>query len=327
MNKEQNKLITIIVPMYNIEQYIEKCVCSLKNQTYKEIEILLINDGSEDGTQVISEKYVKSDSRIRLINLEHKGTSICRNIGIKEAKGEYIAFVDGDDTVSDDYIEFLYRCIQNSEADISVCKFRYVYKDEDVDFKDKKTAIQVYSGLEALGMLLYQQYFISSPCAKLCKKSLYSDILFPEGMLAEDVATIYKLFAKADKVCYCNAQKYYYYQRAGSSVNKDYDLRNKDYLFHCNKIVEYVLKSHENYYTAAISRRYSACCQILSETSKKSKLYEEVIYILKNDRKIILEDRNARRVNRIAALLSGQSLPILYYSLRKYRNLKERKIR
>ena len=123
---KENPLVTIVVPMYNVEKYIEKCINSLLNQTYQNIEIIIINDGTKDNSLAIAERKAKEDRRIKIISQPNQGLSAARNTGIDNASGDYICFVDSDDFIHTDYVKLLLECILENDVDISVCNFFYI---------------------------------------------------------------------------------------------------------------------------------------------------------------------------------------------------------
>ena len=178
-----NELISIVVPIYNAEKYLEQCIDSILNQSYKNIEVLLVNDGSIDNSKEIIDKYEKIDNRIKVFHKENKGVSSARNTGIKEAKGNYITFIDADDYIEKDYIEYLYTNIVNSNAEISLTTFPNKVKNNIVVNKDNKDKKEVITGIKAAIMMLHYKIVISS-WNKMFKTSLLKEnnILFKENL-------------------------------------------------------------------------------------------------------------------------------------------------
>ena len=136
----RNDLISVIVPVYNVELYLQQCIDSILNQTYSNLEIILIDDGSTDNSSIICDINLEKDHRIKVIHKQNGGLSNARNVGVKNAQGKFVAFIDSDDYISEDYIEVLYRLICKYNADISVCRFRYVFGnvEDQVDGKNKE---------------------------------------------------------------------------------------------------------------------------------------------------------------------------------------------
>ncbi len=149
-------LITVIVPVFKVEKYLEKCVKSICCQTYKNLEIILVDDGSPDNCGKMCDKYAKSDKRIKVIHKENGGLSDARNAGIKMATGKYIAFVDSDDYVSNDYIEYMYKILKKENTKISICELQIVWKNTTIE-NNKENKVQKLTSKQALENLLYSQ--------------------------------------------------------------------------------------------------------------------------------------------------------------------------
>ena len=195
-------LISVIIPVYNVEKYIEKCIYSVINQTYKNIEIILVDDGSTDISGKICDDFEKKDYRIKVIHKKNGGLSDARNVGIDVSTGKYIVFIDSDDYVDKKHIEYLYNMITKNNADISICQFNIVYENSDIQITDftKKDTIKIFDNKKALETMLYNKKFCNSACTKMYKKELFDDIRFPIGKLYEDLGTTYKLIEKTTKV-------------------------------------------------------------------------------------------------------------------------------
>ena len=222
-----DKLVSVIVPIYNVEKYLEKCLKSIINQSYQNIEILLINDGSTDSSLEICKKYKKIDKRIKIINKKNGGLSSARNTGLTYANGEIISFIDSDDFIAKDYIEKLYYCMQKYDSDISICGRYSVYENGKKRCKYNQIFDKEYSFTSAISEMNKFHYFDMSACAKLYKISLFDDIRFPVGKLSEDYFIMYKLFKKSNGISYTSEPLYYYLQRQNSisnnkNINEDF---------------------------------------------------------------------------------------------------------
>ena len=210
-----NDLISIIIPCYNAESTLAKCLDSAINQSYQKLEIIVINDGSTDQTLDIIKKYQKKDSRIIPINQENSGVSKARNQGIEKASGNYICFIDSDDWVEDDYCSVLYQSIIENSADISVAEA--FYEDENGKHIEKQQAFNssnlIFDRQTALKLLLEDKIIQSHPWAKLYKSALLKTISFPENLEAfEDYYTMFKVFNNAGKVVKLDKKIYHYVQ-------------------------------------------------------------------------------------------------------------------
>ena len=207
-----NDLITIIINVYNGEKYIKKCIDSIVNQTYKNLEVLIINDGSTDNTLKICKTY--KDKRIRIISTKNQGLSLSRNTGIDSAKGDYLYFIDVDDFIEQDTIEYLYQLCKKYNCAISSCN---VLEIIDYNFKEEKKdeIISIIPKKDFLrDVLLYKPKAI---CIwnKLIKKELFDNLRF-ENRIINDMAFTHKLILRTDKIVYSNQIKYYYLNRPDS---------------------------------------------------------------------------------------------------------------
>lgn len=227
--KINHPLITVVVPVYCVEAYLERCVKSLVSQTYRTLEILLIDDGSPDNSPAICDEWEKRDVRIRVFHKENGGLSDARNFGILHAKGEYITFVDSDDYVADEYIEYLYELIQKENADTACCNFRIVTSSTE-KFEQDDECIKVYSGKMSC-MELYNRNYVQMvvSCGKLYKTWIVKENMYPVGRLHEDEATTYKLLYNSNRVVISNYALYAYFQNENSithtrSKKNEYDI-------------------------------------------------------------------------------------------------------
>ena len=204
-------LISIIIPVYNVKDFVGKCLDSIAQQKYENLDIVIVDDGSTDRSGKICDEFAALDKRMRVFHKKNGGLSDARNFGIKKAKGEIIAFVDSDDLVSENFVNAMYEEMTKSDADVVVCGYNLV--------KPKK---EVMSGKEAAAKLLTQQENIDIVAwNKLYKKSLFMDnnIWFPKGQKHEDTLTTYKVLSKARKVVYLDEALYCYVER-GDSIMK-----------------------------------------------------------------------------------------------------------
>ena len=223
------ELISIIVPVYYVEEYIEKCVESIINQTYKNIEIILVDDGATDNSGKICDELGKRDSRIKIIHKANGGLSDARNAGLKIAKGEYIGFVDSDDYIAKDMFETLYNLNKKYNSEISIVSFYEIYKGKVIGVRDSKN-LEELTKIEAIRELLIDTNIQSYAWNKLFKKELFDGLEFPTNKNFEDIATTLLLFEKANKVVLLEDPKYYYVRRDNSIVGVRNYKTYKDYL-------------------------------------------------------------------------------------------------
>lgn len=209
-------LISIIVPVYKTQPYLRKCLNSIIRQTYKNLEIVLVDDGSPDDCGKICDEYAARDLRIKVIHQRNSGLSSARNEGLKIASGEYIGFADSDDWIEADMFETLYRGALEYKADIAICGFYFVRDNKCRAVNEKQTVL--YDREDAIHHLILDDTFTNHVWNKLYKRKLFENVYFPDGRTFEDVATTYKLFEKSDRVVFLNSCKYYYLQREDSIV-------------------------------------------------------------------------------------------------------------
>nr|WP_300848859.1 glycosyltransferase [uncultured Acetatifactor sp.] len=244
-------LITIVVPVYNVEKYIEACLYSIMKQTYKNIEVVIVDDGSTDKSGDICDDFSKIDSRAKVVHQSNIGLSGARNKGISIASGKYITFVDSDDLLYPTYIEKLCNAING--CDISMCDFDYVSEDfrilNDIISDNRKIHSFYWSNVDAIREVYATKYhgvdFIA--CAKLYKLTLFSEngIIFPEGRLHEDTFTTYKLFYAAKKISYNDEKLYLYRQRRGSITRSGFNKRKLDSIDATREECEFFLERNE----------------------------------------------------------------------------------
>lgn len=215
--------ISVIVPVYNVEDFLRKCLESIQQQTFKDFEVLIVDDASPDNSLAIANEFAESDSRFKVIQIEHAGLAGARNAGIENAKGEYLSFIDSDDYVSPVFLEKLYNaCIEN-HADIAICNFAYYYLNENkIKARVRRLKDGVISSEKAINLILRDSYIQSYAWNKLYKRSLYveNDIRYP-SMCFEDLATSVKLFFYTDRIAGIDDTLYFYTQRNGSIMNKN----------------------------------------------------------------------------------------------------------
>ena len=224
-----NDLISIIVPVYNVEKYIEKCINSIINQTYKNIEIILVDDGSKDRSGEICDELKLKDNRIKIIHKQNGGLSDARNAGMKIANGNYIGFVDSDDYIKEDMFETLYELCKKYNSDISIVSYYEIYHNKVIGVRDSKKLYEL-NKIDAMKEILIDRAIQSYAWNKLFRRELFEQIEFPTNKNFEDIATTLLLFEKADKVVLLEDPKYYYVRRDDSIVgNRNYKTY-KDYL-------------------------------------------------------------------------------------------------
>ena len=220
-------LISVIVPVYKVEQYLVRCVDSIINQTYKNIEVILIDDGSPDNCGSICDRYALEDKRIRAIHKENGGLSDARNAGLAIARGEYIAFVDSDDWIESNYLLRMYETIIETQSDICECGILKTI-GEEVHRKNNDMVPVVYRTAEALKRLICDNTFHQYVWNKLYHRDVVGDIRFPKGKINEDEFWTYQVFGNAQKIAKIPDVLYYYFQRPNSIMGTTYSVKRLD---------------------------------------------------------------------------------------------------
>lgn len=236
---KKKPLISIIVPIYNVDKYLKKCIDSLLNQTYKNLEIILVDDGSTDNSGKICDEYSKRDNRIIVFHQKNSGVSTTRNKGLEISTGEYIGFVDPDDYISPIMYDVLYNILKQSSADISMCDYE-CFDSESINFCESKDFI-IYDKKQALCELVLDRNITSHLWNKLYKSELFDGIKFPENKIYEDVGTIYLVIEKANKIIHNKSVLYAYYQRPTSLCNTISENRISNYIEMVNNRYNYLL--------------------------------------------------------------------------------------
>ena len=237
-------IISIIVPIYNVGKYLPKCIESILNQTFKNFELILVNDGSTDNSGVVCDDYAKKDTRIKIIHKSNGGVSSARNAGLYVAKGEYIGFVDPDDYIDKNMYEKLYRLCIDNNSDIAICRFNREINGK-IQNKESTEEIIELNNMEAMNELFKGNLYRFSLCNKLFSKKCFNDVLFPEGRMHEDLSTTYKLFANSKKAVYIDYYGYIYVKRENSILTSTYNEKRLQAFIAWDEIIEFIDK---NYY-------------------------------------------------------------------------------
>lgn len=217
-----SELISVIIPVYKVEDYLEKCVESVINQTYSNLEIILVDDGSPDCCGEICDKYAEKDRRIKVIHKENGGLSDARNAGMKIATGEYFAFIDSDDWVESGYFGTLYRLLKDNDADLSAISLCSVNEEGKEIGRHCGGETHLLDDTVAMENMFHRDGLPWCAPAKLYKRSLFDGITYPRGILMEDKATTYKIFARCKTIVYSDIPLYKYLVRQGSIMRSQF---------------------------------------------------------------------------------------------------------
>ena len=244
--------ISVIVPIYKVEAYLDRCIQSIVAQTYQNMEIILVDDGSPDNCPAICDAWAEKDSRIRVIHQENGGLSDARNAGLEIATGEYIAFVDSDDSIHPDFLERLYQALTEQGADVAECAVNYV--DEAGNILRQRSAAEVAAmdKLEALRRLVLEDGVYQTVWNKLYRRGVIEDIPFEKGKLNEDEFWTYRVFDRIEKLAVVQKPLYHYLQRGGSIIGTGYNICRLDGLEARFQRMQYLQKYDE---LAALTRQ------------------------------------------------------------------------
>ena len=300
-----NSLVTIIVPIYKVEEYLSQCIDSIINQTYKNLEIILVDDGSPDNCGKICDDYALKDSRIKVIHKPNGGLSDARNVAIDIAKGEWITFIDSDDYIPHDYIEYLYDIVSHDNCQCSVVQVLSFKEGAELPNNGKDNSFVLMDGIEAVSALFYQTKLDTCAPNKLYHKSLFdTGIRYPKGYLFEDNPTTFRLIALCEKVAVSQRKYYYYRLREGSIERQDFTPEKLNQglkiLRMMDSYPEITNKVPNSFKCKKTSLALHFIMKMPSDYIRKEELWE---YVKQNRWKVIW-DNKARLKTRIGCLLS-----------------------
>ncbi len=266
----EQPLISIIVPVYKVEQYLDRCVESIVNQTYKNLEIILVDDGSPDNCPQMCDAWAEKDERVKVIHKQNGGVSRARNEGMKVALGEFISFVDSDDWVADRFVETLYLVALNNDCDIVECEY-IVCDDSNVCVDNTTEKVEFYTAEETLCHNLCDTMFKDIVWNRLYRKCVAASVDFFPDTRHEDVFWVYQVLAQSTKSAHISAPMYFYFQRSGSYMNEAYfsgrlvgvDAANQRYEF---------IKSNFNSLVPIAQSRFIGMCMYHSQQLLKWKI-------------------------------------------------------
>ena len=318
------ELISVIVPIYNVQKFLSKCLDCLLAQTYKNIEIILVDDGSKDGSGEICDQYAEKHEQIKILHQLNAGPSKARNSGLDIANGKYVVFVDGDDIVSPYLVEDLYSLIQRNHADLGICNPVHCYPGGEVKFT-RIGEERFLSSEEAIQEMLYQSYFFVPAWGKIYPISFFDKVRFPEGLLFEDSAIMYKLFDEAECIVFSSAELYGYVHRENSITTNRFSEHDFDILKICEQIEldmagrsDSLKKAARAYHTASVLRVYMN----MPHTDGFEGQRESCEKYLKKHCNMVLADKCIRKKLRIALLLYKYArfiMPWIYSRVNRWR--------
>jgi glycosyltransferase involved in cell wall biosynthesis len=287
--QKNNELISVIIPVYGVEKYLDKCVLSIINQTYTNLEIILIDDGSPDNCPVICDQYARQDSRIKVIHKINGGLSSARNVGLDIALGKYVTFIDSDDWVIEDYIDILVSAIKKTNSQISVGNTLLVHSKDYIEEKDLKSdeTLRIFSPVESVHNMSDLSNGLALPFTtvwgNLYEIELFTNLRFPHGKNNEDEFLNYKLFFLAKRIVYSPKYIYFYLVRNGSILNSEFTISRlvklealEERILFFDNLSEKALKNEAlyNYYHSLLSYFF-----IVKKIFPEEKLIYESLFV------------------------------------------------
>ena len=316
-----NTLVSIIVPIFNVEKYLEHCLSSLCNQTYGNLDIVLVDDGSTDQSGNLIDLWSKKDKRIQALHKSNGGLSDARNYGLDFAKGEFVIFVDSDDYMSIDSIEYMLQIQKNLNSDIVIGAFIEVDENTNSELRVTQNAITInFTPEKAIEESLYRKYFGCSACGNLYRKKVISR-QFPKGRLYEDLSVTYIFMSNASRITYTSKIVYYYRQRAGSIIHS-FNISRIDYLKGAQELENFCKIHYPKLEGVCKCRVFSSAINFVINIDNNSKQNHLDLFLLawrevKRTRIRVLVTRRSRLIEKSAALFSyfGPSVIRLIWNL------------
>lgn len=319
----EEPLISVIVPVYGIEKYIDKCIKSILQQTYNNLEILLIDDGSKDRSGEICDYYKNIDDRIVVFHKDNGGLSDARNFGIDHSTGEYLAFIDGDDYIDNDFIEYLYKLIISNNYLMSICSLHVLYTSNNRIFNKGDNTTRILSPHECIEMMCYHDRVETAAYAKLYHKSLFRNIRYPKGKIFEDIGTTYKFFNECPSIIAGFVPKYWYVIRENSIVTSSFNKHKLDFIEMTDEMAEFVNLHYPDLKDATLRRQGYARFSVLNQMFDIKelefvKIRKEIIqFLLVNKKKICSNPKTPKR-DKLAYYLLSIGFPIYKFCWSMY---------
>lgn len=302
------ELISVIIPVYGVEKYLSKCLDSVIKQTYTNLEIILVDDGSTDSSGQICDKYSENDNRIRVIHKENGGLSDARNCGLKNAYGKYVTFVDSDDYLELDYVEYLHSLIKSGPYRMAITSIYNDYTDTlTVVDRGNGESFEI-TGKKAIEMMCYHNLIDTCAYAKLFDINIMTNFEFPKGKAYEDIGSIYLLFDKCSLIKCGMISKYHYVIRKGSITTSEFNKSKLDLLEMTDKMADYVNNKYPDLKNATMRRkvyaRFSTINQMLNVNDRDEMIIrEDLINYISENRSAVLMDKRTPFRDRLAIVL------------------------
>ena len=321
-------MISVIVPVYNVEKYLEECLDSIQNQTYSDIEVILVNDGSLDNSKDICEKYCKEDNRFKLINQANQGQSVARNHGVAASTGEFIAFVDSDDIIRQDYLEVLIRYM-SEEVDIVESQFT-VHKKEFFNENYKEINV-IFEGDSEEAVKAVPKHVLSvNPVTKLYRRSVVEAVPYLEGLIFEDIYSGVGMLKYIRRIIKSNYTGYYYRQHGTSTMHRTFTEKNLNVFTVSDKLID-LYSDRENllpyigsYLVHVITMHYQ---DYIRKGNPYAKVYNqklaEYVAITKKNQELARKSRMIRLYNVCPKYYNSIFFPVYHFVWKLKNGIKE----
>ena len=315
--------ISVVVPVYNVEQYLEKCVNSIINQTYKNLEIILVDDGATDNSGEMCDELAKLDDRISVYHKENGGLSDARNYGVERATGEYIGFVDSDDYIDAEMYEKLYEAIKKEDADVAECNLKIIYPNR-VELFTEQNYYNVCTKREYLEEYLTIKKVFGSVWTKLIKSDIAKKLVFSQGKLYEDTYYAYDLINVANSFVLIDSPLYNYLMRENSITNSKFNPRIFDLVEIVEKFHNTVYENYPELEEAADCRKMYAYFSVLNsilleDDFKNNSYYPKIVNYFKENYIKLLKNKYITRNRKLSILLIKININLYRRVLMKYK--------
>ena len=317
MENINQALLSIVVPVYNVEKYLDRCVESIVNQTYTNLEIILVDDGSPDRCPWMCDEWVQKDSRIRVIHKQNGGAADSRNVGIEVAKGTYIAFVDSDDYIALNMYEIMIEAMQRNASQIACCARNVIKKNEIIEVHCINGE-SVFNSAEAIRNMLLGEIIDESPCDKVYEKRLFQSIRFPNAEINEDIVVMPLLIDACQRIVHVGVPLYNYWQNSESVTRSSYSPKKRIMLKHLDDLEKHLKEKHREllpYFDSLQCRYCQSVLYLLLDNAMIYREYRADYEEFYQRFKKSFKKNNKLRNNKMTEIIKGY---LIYYKIYYY---------
>ncbi len=298
-----NDLISVIIPVYNCEEYLRECVESVLSQSHSALEIIAVNDGSTDGSGALADELAAEDARIKVFHKENGGPSSARNLAISKASGKYIFCIDSDDCIEPGTLETLFNACEEKGAQMAVCSYKR-FSGQYVPFTYENVKEEVLDSHEATKRMTCDMGFSHSSCAKLYLASLWEGVTFPEGKIYEDYQTTFRLIAKSQSIVYCDAQYYCYRIHTGSIMRSGITRKNLELIDISEKVTDELTELYPQLKELVVYQHVRTCLRLLKNImnegrDKYPETQQRIVDYVRQQKNFMLKSPDVKTVDKI----------------------------